>query len=116
MERRHSIPQANTGARRLRVRRRPSGRPMPRYVIRSSQGQELLCPSLADLHALYSQGFLSDDDMVRMEGSQRWVPAGSMPALRGVRERKTDLRKAALVLAAAVVLTLAMALLVRGLR
>ncbi len=75
-----------------------------------------MCPSLADLHALYSQGFLSDDDLVRMESSQRWIPAGSMPALRGVRERKTDLRKAALVLAAAMLLTLALAMLVRGLR
>lgn len=84
-----------------------------RYVIRSRQGQELVCPSLADLHALYSQGFLSDDDLVRMEGSQRWTPAGSMPALRGVRERKTDLRKAAIVLAAAMLLTLALAALVR---
>ena len=92
---------------------RASGRPTPRYVIRSSEGQELVCPSLADLHALYSQGFLSDDDLVRMEGSQRWVPAGSMPALRGVRERKTDLRKAALLLGAAIVLTLALAMLVR---
>jgi hypothetical protein len=87
-----------------------------RYVIRSRQGQELVCPSLADLHALYSQGFLSDDDLVRMEGSQRWIPIGSMPALRGVRERKTDLRKAAIVLAAAMLLTLALAVLVRGLR
>jgi hypothetical protein len=93
-----------------------TGRPTSRYVIRSSEGQELVCPSLADLHALYSQGFLSDDDLVRMEGSQRWVAAGSMPALRGVRERKTDLRKAALVLAAALVVTLALAIILRGLR
>jgi anti-sigma-K factor RskA len=91
-------------------------RPKTRYVIKGREGQELVCPSLADLHALYSQGFLSDEDLVRMEGSQRWVAAGSMAALRGVRERKTDLRKAAIVLAAAVVLTLALALLMRGLR
>jgi hypothetical protein len=93
-----------------------SSRPVSRYVIRSSEGQELVCPSLADLHALYSQGFLADDDLVRMEGSQRWVPAGSMPALRGVRERKTDVRKAVVVLAAAIVLTLALAILLRALR
>ncbi len=91
-------------------------RPKARYVIRDQEGQELVCPSLADLHALYSQGFLSDDDLVRMEGSQRWVPAGTMPALHGVREGKTDPRKAAILLAAAIVLTLALALLVRGLR
>jgi hypothetical protein len=91
-------------------------RPAARYVIKGHEGQELVCPSLADLHALYSQGFLGDDDLVRMESSQRWVPAGSMPALRGVRERKTDVRKAVLVLAAAILLTLALAMLVRGLR
>lgn len=85
-------------------------------MIKGREGQELVCPSLADLHALYSQGFLSDDDLVRMEGSQRWVRAGAMPALRGVRERRRDPRKMALVLAAALVLTLALALLVRGLR
>ncbi len=87
-----------------------------RYVIRSPDGKELLCPSLADLHALYAQGFLSDEDLVRAESSQRWLPAGSMPALRGVRERRADPRKVALVLAAAAILTVALALLVRGLR
>ena len=87
-----------------------------RYVIKGREGQELVCPSLADLHALYSQGFLSDEDLVRMEGSQRWVPAGSMPALHGVRERRSDLRNSVLVLAAALLLAFALALLVRGLR
>lgn len=93
-----------------------SDRSTMRYVIRSPDGKELLCPSLADLHALYAQGFLSDEDLVRAESSQRWLPAGSMPALRGVRERRADPRKVALVLAAAAILTVALALLVRGLR
>jgi hypothetical protein len=87
-----------------------------RYVIRNHEGKELVCPSLADLHALYAQGFLSDDDLVRAEGSQRWVPAGRMPALRGVRERRADPRKMMVVLAAAMILGLALALLARGLR
>lgn len=87
-----------------------------RYVIRNPDGKELVCPSLADLHALYAQGFLSDEDQVRAETSQRWIPAGSMPALSGVRERRADPRKAALVLAAAAILTVALALLVRGSR
>ena len=87
-----------------------------RYVIKNREGEELLCPSLADLHALYSQGFLADDDLVRMEGSQRWVPAGSMPALHGARERRTDARKTTLILTAAMLLAVALALLVRGLR
>ncbi len=112
MPRRRSGRRIGGLPRSVRVRNRPA----TRYVIKGGEGQELVCPSLADLHALYSQGFLSDDDLVRMEGSQRWVPAGSMAALRGVRERRTDPRKAVLVLAAAVVLTLALALIVRGLR
>jgi hypothetical protein len=87
-----------------------------RYVIRNPDGEELVCPSLADLHALYTQGFLGDEDLVRPEGSHRWIPAGSMPALRGVRERRADPRKMALVLAAALVLAVALALLVRGFR
>jgi hypothetical protein len=87
-----------------------------RYVIKSPDGDELVCPSLADLHALYAQGFLSDEDMVRPEGSHRWVRAGAMPALRGVRERRADPRKMALVLAAALLLVVALAVLARGLR
>ncbi len=85
-----------------------------RYVIRNGDGQELVCPSLADLHALYVQGFLGDEDLVRAESSQRWVPAGSMAALRGVREKRADPRKMLMVLAAALVLVLAIAILARG--
>jgi len=93
-----------------------STRTAPRYVIRNREGEELVCPSLADLHALYSQGFLSDDDLVRPEGSPRWTPAGRMPALRGVRDRRADPRKMMIVLAAAMILALGIALLARGLR
>ena len=87
-----------------------------RYVIRNAEGQELVCPSLADLHALYVQGFLADEDLVRAEGSRRWVPAGKLPALGGTRERRADPKKAALILVAAVVLALAVGILVRGIR
>jgi len=87
-----------------------------RYVIRNRDGQELVCPSLADLHALYVQGFLGDEDLVRPESSKRWVPAGSMAALRGVREKRADPRKMMLVLAAAAILILALAILARGVR
>jgi hypothetical protein len=90
--------------------------PRVRYFIRSAKGEELVCPSLADLHALYTQGFLADDDLVRQESSQRWVPAGSMPALRGVRERRSDPRKMALLLGAALALVLALAVLARLVR
>jgi hypothetical protein len=87
-----------------------------RYFIRNAKGEQLVCPSLADLHGLYTQGFLADDDLVRAESSDRWVKAGAMPALRGVREQRRDPRKMMLVLAAAMILVLALALLVRGAR
>ncbi len=84
-----------------------------RYHVRNPKGQELVCPSLADLHALYSQGFLDDDDLVRPESSQRWTRAGNLPALRGVRESRRDPRRMALLAAAALALVLALVLLVR---
>ncbi len=93
-----------------------SSRATMRYVIRNAEGQELVCPSLADLHALYTQGFIGDDDLVRAESSQRWVRAGAMPALRGVREQRADPRRVLFILAAAAVLALAVFLLVRGVR
>jgi hypothetical protein len=87
-----------------------------RYVIRNAKGEELVCPSLSDLHALYAQGFLGDEDLVRAENSRRFVRVGAMPALRGVRETRADPRKIAILLAAAAILVLALALLVRGVR
>lgn len=87
-----------------------------RYVIRDREGQELVCPSLADLHALYTQGFLADDDLVRPESSPRWVPAGRLPALRGVRERRAEPRQVLAILAAVAALALALFLIARGLR
>ncbi len=84
-----------------------------RYHVKNAEGQELVCPSLADLHALYSQGFLDDDDLVRPESSQRWVRAGNLPALRGVREKRRDPRRMAILLAAAAALAAALALLFR---
>jgi hypothetical protein len=87
-----------------------------RYVIRNASGEELVCPTLADLHALYTQGFLADDDLVRAEGSISWVPAGSLPALHGVRERRADPRKLTLLFAAAIAFVGAVAVLARFVR
>ena len=84
-----------------------------RYFIRNAQGEELVCPSLADLHALYAQGFLGDEDLVRPESSLRWMRAGAMPALHGARERRADPRKVMLLLAAAAALVAALAVLAR---
>jgi hypothetical protein len=85
-----------------------------RYHVRSADGEELICPSLADLHALYHQGFLSDEDFVRADNSNRWVRAGNMPAFQGVREQRKDPRKMFMLMAAAMALALAILLLVKA--
>ncbi len=73
-----------------------------RYRVRNAEGEELIVPSLRDLHRLYTDGFLGDDDLVRSERATAWVRAGAMPALRGVREIKADPKKMALLLAGAI--------------
>lgn len=73
-----------------------------RYHVRNASGDELVVPSLRELHRLYSDGFLGDDDLVRSDRATVWVRAGAMPALHGVREAKADPRKMALLLAAAI--------------
>lgn len=82
-----------------------------RYHVRDGDGKELVVPSLDDLHDLYVHGFLSDDDLVRAETSQRWVRAGAMGALQGVRDRRADPKKMGLLLAAAIVLATAIGVL-----
>jgi hypothetical protein len=82
-----------------------------RYHVRNARGEELVVPSLPVLHDLYQHGFLADDDLVRSETSARWVRAGALPALHGVRERRADPRRVALLVAAAVALAAAFAFL-----
>jgi hypothetical protein len=82
-----------------------------RYHVRNARGEELVVPSLAVLHDLYEHGFLGDDDLVRSETSARWVRAGALPALHGVREKRADPRKVAVLVAAAVALAAAFAFL-----
>lgn len=85
-----------------------------RYLVRDREGRELTVPSLDDLHALYDQGFLDDDDLVRQEQGERWVRAGVMPALAGSRHRRSGGRWVIAVLAAAVALAAALGLLRDG--
>ena len=85
-----------------------------RYLVRDREGRELAVPSLDDLHALYDQGFLGDDDLVRQEQDERWIRAGAMPALAGSRQRRTGGRWVLTVLAAAVALVAAIGLLLAG--
>ena len=84
-----------------------------RYRVRNDQGEELVVPSLAALHDLYAHGFLGDDDLVRAETATRWVRAGSLPALHGVRERRRDPRTVALLVLAMAALAGGLALLAR---
>jgi len=65
------------------------------------------------LHDLYDHGFLGDDDLVRAETSTRWVRAGSLPALHGVRERRRDPRKVLYLVVAAAALVAGLVLLGR---
>ena len=88
-------------------------RPPRRYLVRTPDGRELVCPSLADLHALYAQGFFGDTDLVRAEGSTEWVPVGRMAALGGARRQRRDPRRMALLLAASLAVALVIALLLR---
>ena len=84
-----------------------------RYLVRNARGEELVVPSLTVLHDLYVHGFLADDDLVRAETSSRWIRAGALPALHGIRERRADPRKVALLVAAAAALAAGVALLSR---
>jgi len=59
---------------------------MARYHVRNKDG-ELVVGSFAELQTLYAQQFLSDDDEVRREGSERWTRAGLMPELRTAKPR-----------------------------
>lgn len=83
-----------------------------KYYVKNPRGDELVCPTLADLAALYAHGFLEDDDLVRAERSHRWQRAGDLPALHGLKERRREPWKVMALLVAATVLVLAVALLV----
>ena len=54
-----------------------------RFHVRHAE-QELTLPSFADLASLYRVQFISDDDMVRREGSERWMRVGDLPELRAL--------------------------------
>ena len=82
-----------------------------RYRVRNAHGEELVVPTLRDLHDLYVHGFVGDDDLVRSDSATRWVRAGAMPALHGVRARRADPKKLAALLAAAIALVTGIALL-----
>jgi hypothetical protein len=73
-----------------------------RYHVRNERGEELVVPSLTDLHDLYVHGFIEDTDLVRTDNSERWVMAGRMLALGGVRLRRREPGKLVMLLLAAI--------------
>jgi len=87
------------------VRRRAT-----RYVVRDARGEELVVPSLPDLHTLYVQGFLQDDDLVRQERAEGWVRLGDFGALQGARQRKAEGSPAKVAMLVAALAALAVAL------
>ncbi len=83
-----------------------------RYVVRNARGEELVVPSLADLHALYTHGFIQDGDLVRQERAQEWIAIARFPALQAVREARAESpAKVALLIAGLMVVALAVGLL-----
>lgn len=57
-----------------------------KFHVRNEHG-ELIVPSYVELRQLYERGFISDDDEVRRDGSERWVRAGDMADLRPLRPK-----------------------------
>ncbi len=58
-----------------------------KFFIRTERG-ELTVQSYAELRTLYQRQFLSDEDEVRRDGSDRWTKAGQMPDLRAIRPQR----------------------------
>lgn len=47
-------------------------------------GGELVFPSFMDFQQMYRLKFVSPDDLVRRETSDRWIRAGDLPELRAM--------------------------------
>lgn len=54
---------------------------MAKFFVRNQDG-ELTVSNFAELRTLYLRQFISDDDEVRRDGTDRWQKAGLMPELR----------------------------------
>lgn len=57
---------------------------MAKFYVRS-EGRELTVNSMAELRTLYLRQFVSDEDEIRREGSDRWQKAGLMPDLKSAK-------------------------------
>lgn len=56
------------------------------HVKERADGMELTFPSFAEFQTLWMRKFISDDDLVRREGSTRWIRAGDLPELRTMKD------------------------------
>lgn len=54
-----------------------------KIYVRHEEG-ELVFPSFMDFQNMYRLRFVSPDDMVRRETSDRWIRAGDLPELRAM--------------------------------
>ena len=59
---------------------------MARFHVRNQYG-ELEVGTFAELRTLYLRQFISDDDEIRREGTDRWMKAGLMTDLRSAKPR-----------------------------
>jgi hypothetical protein len=57
-----------------------------RQIVKTQDG-ELTYNSMVEVRALYEQGFISPDDLIRSEDSTRWVKAGTLSTLKGAVSR-----------------------------
>jgi hypothetical protein len=58
-----------------------------KVYVRHGEG-ELMFPSFKEFMSMYRLKFVAPDDLVRRENSDRWVRAGDMPELRGIRDNQ----------------------------
>jgi hypothetical protein len=57
-----------------------------RQIVKTPDG-ELSYGSMVEVRALYEQGFISPEDLIRPEDSTRWVKASTLSTLRGAQSR-----------------------------
>jgi hypothetical protein len=54
-----------------------------KFHVRHGDG-ELVVPSFKELQSLYRIGFITADDQLRRENSDRWMRLGDLPELRAM--------------------------------
>lgn len=85
------------------------------YVKERPDGPELMFGTFSEFHVMWKHSFIDDNDLVRREGSARWIRAGDLPELHAVRQReKSDVRWMQWVAIGASVVTLVIALLFKS--